>query len=364
MSKKHLFLLMTSSLLLTLDTVSAAKGDKEEKERGRDDRRQERESRREGRRDDRQFRREDRREDRSDRLEQLQERRIDRREIKKPFDQSKDLQKDDWRSRVRDRRDDDGKRDFHRREDLRRDGSRDRDDWRKERFSRERLREKENKWRERSKDWRHRFPDYRRRDHIFDDHFWNRFNRRYNHWYFDNRFSWSVDTTWPNVVVWLPWRWSRPIYYYYESDGDVYYSETEDFSYLVPIDSKEQFIAEAVRLANTPRPLSRDQSNWKSLGMFALSYDNESSDMPKEFISLAISREGAVSGAYFNQVDNEMLEIQGAVDKDSQRVAWKFVGKDWPIMESGIYNLTKEDSTLLVHTGRNSTETRVIVRLK
>ncbi len=233
-----------------------------------------------------------------------------------------------------------------------------------ERLSRERVKERENYWKERGKNVRVRFSDYRRRDHIFDDDFWHRFRGRYKHWYFDNRFSWSVEASWPNLVVWLPWKWSRPIYYYYGPNGVIYYSETPDFTYLVPVDSNLRFIAEAVRLANTPQPLSTDQSNWMPLGMYALSTDSDSNEMPNEYLSLAVSKGGAVSGAYINVRNNEMLEIRGAVDPKSQRVAWKFVDKDWPIMESGMYNLTKEESTLLVHTSSHRTEPRVIVRVK
>jgi len=245
-----------------------------------------------------------------------------------------------------------------------RDGGKDRRDDRRERISKENLREKENRWQSRSKEWRKNFSNYRTRNHIFDDHFWDNFRRRYNHWYFDNNFQWYSRATWPRIVVWLPWQWSQPIYYYYETDGDVYYTTTEDFSYLTPVDSKELFIAQAVRIANGQYPVSTQQSDWMPLGMFTFASDDDSSDMPKRYISLAISKDGAVSGAYYDTANNTTLEIQGGIDPDSQRIAWKFVDNDWPIMESGLYNLTKEESTLLIHTSSRTTETQWLIRLE
>lgn len=244
-----------------------------------------------------------------------------------------------------------------------RDGDKDRTDYRRERISKERLREKETRWQSRSREWRKNFSNYRTRDHIFDNDFWDHFRRRHRRWNFDNNFQWYSVATWPRVAVWLPWQWSRPIYYYYEADGDVYYSTTEDYSYLTPVDSKEIFIAEAVRIANGRYPISDQQSDWMPLGMFTVASDDDSTDMPKIYISLAISKDGAVTGAYFDAASNSTFEIQGGIDPESQRIAWKFVGYDWPIMESGLYNLTKEESTLLIHTSSRTTETLLLIRL-
>lgn len=407
MNKKFHLLTVAASLFLIADVAGA----KDDQDKGRDQNpgRESRETRREERREERQEKRQERQE-----LRQSQKGGDERQELRQPQKGS-----DEWQRQINDQQPQKDQRDRQRGgqgqqllpggqpgrapQDLNRDnsvpsrgnnlnegglrqgkradsrdsqtipsrdlrdrpGERDKGERKQaERLSRERVKERENYWKERGKNVRVRFSDYRRRDHIFDDDFWHRFRGRYKHWYFDNRFSWSVEASWPNLVVWLPWKWNRPIYYYYGPNGVIYYSETPDFTYLVPVDSNLKFIAEAVRLANTPQPLSTDQSNWMPLGMYALSTDADSNEMPNEYLSLAVSKGGAISGAYINVRNNEMLEIRGAVDPKSQRVAWKFVDKDWPIMESGMFNLTKEESTLLVHTSSHRTEPRVIVRVK
>ncbi len=408
MYKKHLFLLMTSSLLFTWDAVHAKDDDKEsrggDRKEKKEERREERGSQRQERREDRGGDRRERREERgSQRQERREDRGGDRKERKEPSEResqepqersidthfppgfkrdddrkqpSRDLRIEQERVRDGDRR---SSRDFDRdwnkkdlprviesdrtRNSIRIDVEKDRGD-RRDHFSKDRLREREQRWNTRGKHWRRDFKDYRKRERIFDDYFWNRFRSSHRNWVFDNRFHWGVETTWPSLVVWLPWQMSRPIYYYYGSDGMVYYSATEDFAYLTPVSSREQFVAEAARIANTQRPLPRSQSDWLPLGMFALASDDESSAMPKRYISLAISKQGAVTGAYFDVANNEMLEIQGGIDPQNQRAAWKFVGRDWPIMESGLYNLTKEESTLLIHTSPRRTDTQLIIRLK
>jgi len=37
------------------------------------------------------------------------------------------------------------------------------------------------------------------------------------------------------------------------------------------------------------------------------------------------------------------------VDQKNQRVAWSIKGKKWPIMETGLANLTKDTSGALIH---------------
>ena len=228
-------------------------------------------------------------------------------------------------------------------------------------ISKEQIRDKENQWQSQGREWRRTFTDNRTRDHVFDDHYWDNFRRNNNNWYFDNNFRWDSRPNWSNIALWLPWQWKEPLYYYYENDN-IYYTSTQDYTDLTPIDSKEQFIAQAVKIANSKYPISSQQADWMPLGMFTIASDSD--DTPKRYLTLAISKQGALTGAYFNALSNTTLEIQGGIDPESQRIAWKFAGKDWPIMESSLYNLTKSESTLLIHTSYTSTKTQLLINLK
>jgi len=233
-----------------------------------------------------------------------------------------------------------------------------------DRIQRDKLKVREERLSSHGRLARERFVRDRRNDHIFDDYFWTRFRRHHHDWSFDSRFSWSTSASWPSLVVWLPWKWRQPVYYYYDDNGSVFYGESQDFSYLISVPQRSEFIARAVSIANKQRPLLIDASSWMPLGMYALSYDGESLSDFSEYISLAISKEGFITGAYFNGTTGETFEIRGSVDSNSQRAAWKFVGRDWPIMESGLYNLTNDEATMLVHSADGRTESKVIIRLK
>lgn len=51
------------------------------------------------------------------------------------------------------------------------------------------------------------------------------------------------------------------------------------------------------------------------------------------------------------------------VDTKSQRAAWGVVGKERPIAETGIYNLTQDSAPLLLHFADGQTQQWLLVRL-
>ena len=57
-------------------------------------------------------------------------------------------------------------------------------------------------------------------------------------------------------------------------------------------------------------------------------------------------------------------EIAGSVDKKTQRAAWTVGDNKTTVYETGIYNLTKEQTPILVHFGPDRTEQWLLVRMK
>jgi hypothetical protein len=51
------------------------------------------------------------------------------------------------------------------------------------------------------------------------------------------------------------------------------------------------------------------------------------------------------------------------VDGDSQRAAWTFAGKTSPIVETGIQNLTMNETQVLVHFEGGDSKTYLLVRV-
>lgn len=73
-----------------------------------------------------------------------------------------------------------------------------------------------------------------------------------------------------------------------------------------------------------------------------------------------------IAGTYYNTGTDTVRPVKGMVDKKSQRAAWTFAdGKNTDIiMETGIYNLTQDETEALVHFRKDKTQQWLMVRLK
>jgi hypothetical protein len=124
-----------------------------------------------------------------------------------------------------------------------------------------------------------------------------------------------------------------------------------------------------VRLAQLWRwetaPAVSEDDDWMQLGVYAITQDDEvAGPPPTMFLQLAVSRAGVMAGMFFDQTSDESMETEGAIDKKSQRTAWVGKGQQWPIMETGISNLTEEAAPALVHFEDGQTQQVLLVRLE
>ena len=98
--------------------------------------------------------------------------------------------------------------------------------------------------------------------------------------------------------------------------------------------------------------------------MFAITQDGQPSGVePTLFMQLAISKEGVISGTFKNTATDQVQTLEGMADKKSQRVAWVIAGQKWPVMETGISNLTQDSSPALIHFADGQTQQWLMVRL-
>jgi hypothetical protein len=163
---------------------------------------------------------------------------------------------------------------------------------------------------------------------------------------------------WETVDDWFGADWPAVGYNY---GSEITYNNNEVNLYGVPIATVPEYSASAAKLAaqGSAAPAKSDQ--WLPLGVFAaLRGEEESTHM---MMQLAVNKAGVIRGNYFNDSDNNAQQIQGAVDKPTQRTAW--IVKDRPniIFDTGLYNLTKDEATVLVHFGKDKTEQWTLVRL-
>ncbi|WP_168566217.1 hypothetical protein [Crateriforma spongiae] len=125
----------------------------------------------------------------------------------------------------------------------------------------------------------------------------------------------------------------------------------------------QEYAAQAARIAETGQSAEPNgDTKWLPLGVFALVEANDSTS--DNIFEIAVSQKGIIRGNYHNRRTDEIEPLSGAVDKETQRAAWTIGGDQTPIYESGIANLTKDETPLLVHLGEGQTRQVALVRLQ
>jgi hypothetical protein len=191
-------------------------------------------------------------------------------------------------------------------------------------------------------------------------HHWDQHHHPWNHWW--RTATWAAVAGWTAGVA-ADSAYGDPIYYdygeniYYEGD-DVYVGGNKTAT-------AEEYYQQASTLAEkAPEVTKQEGEDWMPLGVFALSKSNVADS--NMVLQLAINKEGVISGTYYNTNTDAGRPIKGMLDKKSQRAAWTFAdGKNTDIvMETGIYNLTQDQTEALVHFGNEKTQQWLMVRLK
>jgi len=106
-----------------------------------------------------------------------------------------------------------------------------------------------------------------------------------------------------------------------------------------------------------------EEMEWMPLGVFALTAEGVNAS--SMYLQLALSKEGIIAGTFYNESTGATHAIEGMVDAETQRAAWKAADGTNPdlIMETGVYNLTQDTADVLVHFGPEKTQEALLVRL-
>ncbi len=164
------------------------------------------------------------------------------------------------------------------------------------------------------------------------------------------------------MTRWVVGGFGQPVYYsygdnlYYEGDNVYYNNEV--------VATTDEYTQQAQTIASSVPEVSPDDVEWMPLGVFALTQkDDDSVEDSTLFLQLAISKEGIIAGTFQNTATDKSFEVEGTIDRESQRAAWGPVGEDWPIMETGIYNLSENQAGALMHFDDGQTQEWSMVRL-
>ncbi|MFT3882963.1 MAG: hypothetical protein QM703_25320 [Gemmatales bacterium] len=212
----------------------------------------------------------------------------------------------------------------------------------------------------------------------FGGDWWSRYHPAYAGWnyrawlpYYPYNYWWSMPT-WARVSTWFSWNaanaavWQQPIYYDYGTGGNVVYQNNMVYIGGQQVASAPEFAQSAVALATVTPPANEEQgaqAEWMPLGTFAMSTGEKDTE-PTRVLQLAVTKDGIIGGTFFNYQTDQAVAIQGQVDKQTQRVAFRFGERDNIVAETGLYNLTQQQAPLLVHFGDERVENYLLIRLK
>lgn len=233
------------------------------------------------------------------------------------------------------------------------------------------------RWNNWGNDVRHHWGHYHDHHHWFSPSWWNNHHHGLCGWHYGYRFNnhswdyWWTIPTFAACVSWFDWSapatvWAQPVYYDYGQGGNVVIENNSVYIDGQPIATTDEFAQSAAVLATVPPPSSEEEAaeaEWLPLGTFAVTTDEEDLD-PSRVLQLAVSKEGIISGTLYNTTTDQAQSVQGQVDKETQRVAFRIGENDEVVVETGLYNLTQQEAPVLVHFGSGKVENWLLVRLE
>ncbi len=164
---------------------------------------------------------------------------------------------------------------------------------------------------------------------------------------------------WSGVGKFLDWS-ARPAEYRY-GDNVIYSGDKVFVDGDRMIASARQYAQQASAVAAASAQASND-GDWLPLGTFALI--SAASKNPNQTLQLWLNRQNAVRGNAIDNASGQVAAIQGGFDRASQRIAWIVGNVKGTVYETGLFNLTKDESPAIVHSREESTELVLLVRLK
>jgi hypothetical protein len=154
---------------------------------------------------------------------------------------------------------------------------------------------------------------------------------------------------------------AEPVYYDYGSnvvyEGDNVYINGDS------VGTQEEYTQQAVVIADTGRQAEAStEEEWLPLGVFSMVQGEQVNG--NDLFQLAVNKAGVLRGNYYNALSDTTQPVYGSVDQKTQRAAWTVGDRKEPIYEAGFANLTKAETTMLVHFGKDRSQQWTLVRME
>ena len=200
-----------------------------------------------------------------------------------------------------------------------------------------------------------------------------------DHWWADHPHAWGYAAAWRNGWAWgsnswteMAGWWGMPIAavpVYYDYGNNITYQNDQVYYGSQPLESTVAYYDQAQTLATTmptvPAGVLKaegSEKDWKPLGVYSLVQGGQTNT--NMMFQLAVSKAGVIKGNYYNTLTDETKPVAGNIDKKNMRAAW-IVGSNKNIVyDTGLANLLKDQSPILVHLNKDKTEQWTLVKLQ
>ncbi|HQR07637.1 MAG TPA: hypothetical protein PLN21_12490 [Gemmatales bacterium] len=190
----------------------------------------------------------------------------------------------------------------------------------------------------------------------------NWYGRYPNAWYatgWGAAAAWNYPT-WPALAAYTSY---PDTLNYYDYGTSVVYQNNDVYINGDNVGTQEAYAQQAATIAEAGRAAKVSQDgNWMSLGVFGMLKTDQQQNATDVF-QLAINKDGVIRGTYYNAGSDSTQTVYGCVGTKSERAAWTTGDNKTPVYEAGIANLTKPETTMLVHFGKGNTAQYTLVRM-
>jgi len=167
-------------------------------------------------------------------------------------------------------------------------------------------------------------------------------------------------TGWGSAYGYCGYSYSVPTYYDYGSN--VVYEGSTVYVNGNSAGTQEQYAQQATSIAGSGKEAAASkEEEWLPLGVFAMTQGDQPTS--NDLFQLTVNRKGVIRGNFYNALSDSTLPVYGSVDEKTQRAAWTVGDRKEPVFEVGYANLTKSQTTMLVHFGKGRTQQCTLVRI-
>lgn len=179
-------------------------------------------------------------------------------------------------------------------------------------------------------------------------------------------------TKWAGVAAWTAVGWaalSSTCGYpadttcSYDYGSNVVYQDDSVYVNGEAVATSAEYSEQAATIADTGKQAdAKKEDEWQALGVFAMVQGEETTS--NNIFQLAVNKAGVLRGNYYNALTDTNEPVYGQVDPKSQRCCWTVGDKKTPTYEAGIFNLTEEQTTMMVHYSKEKSQQFTLIRIE